>query len=298
MTMLWPLIALTGAALQTLRNATQSGLTARIGTIGATQVRFLFGLPFAAAFLLLAVAVTGQPLPRPDLTVILWAAFGGWAQIAATALMLFVMKTNGFGISTAWLKGEPVIVALIGWAVLGDPLTPAMLLGIGVAVAGVLILSLRPGMTLDQLAQLRPAALGLLAGAFFGLSAIGFRGGIVALGEGDSLIRALTVLVIALAIQSATLMLWMLAFNRPALRGSLAAWRPSLSAGALGAAASACWFLSFALASAAHVRTVALSEVIFALMLSRWHFRQSVTRRQLAGIAVLLAGVAVLLLAG
>ena len=232
MTMLWPLIALTGAALQTLRNATQSGLTARIGTIGATQVRFLFGLPFAAGFLLLAVAVTGQPLPRPDLTVILWAAFGGWAQIAATALMLFVMKTNGFGISTAWLKGEPVIVALIGWAVLGDPLTPAMLLGIGVAVAGVLILSLRPGMTLDQLAQLRPAALGLLAGAFFGLSAIGFRGGIVALGEGDSLIRALTVLVIALAIQSATLMLWMLAFDRPALRGSLAAWRPSLSAGA------------------------------------------------------------------
>ncbi|GHC63887.1 DMT family transporter [Neogemmobacter tilapiae] len=295
--MIWALVSLTAAALQTLRNAMQSGLTARIGTIGATQVRFLFGLPFAVAFLGLGAWVTGQAVPWPSPKVLGFAAMGGVAQIGATALMLFVMKTNGFGISTAWLKGEPVIVALIGWAVLGDPLTLPMLGAIGLAVAGVLILSLRPE-TGARLAELQPAALGLLAGALFGLSAIGFRGAITGLESGDFLIRALTVLVLALVLQSGLLAVWMGLFSRPALLGSLAAWRPSLTAGFLGAAASACWFVAFALASAAHVRTLALTEVIFALIVARWHFGQSVTPRQLTGIAVLMAGVALLLLMG
>ncbi len=297
MTVLWPLAALAAAALQTARNAMQSGLTAQIGTIGATQVRFLYGLPFALVFLALASALTGQDIPLPSARVLGFAAMGGIAQIAATALMLFVMKTNGFAISTAWLKGEPVIVALIGWAVLGDPLTLPMLAAIAAAVSGVLILSLKPG-TGARLAELRPAALGLLAGGLFGLSAIGFRGGIVALEQGDFLIRALTVLVVSLAIQCLLLIGWMLAFDRPALTGSLRVWRPSLAAGFLGAAASAGWFIAFSLASAAHVRTLALTEVIFALLVARFHFGQRVTGRQMLGIAVLMAGVVALLWAG
>ena len=197
---LWPLVTVAAAGLQTARNATQSGLTARIGTIGATQVRFLFGLPFAVLFQLAAAWLSGQQIPVPGARALGFATLGGLSQIAATALMLLVMKTNGFGISTAWLKGEPVIVALIGWAVLGDPLTAPMLAAILVAVLGVLILSVRPG-TGAQLAQLRPAFPGLLAGAGFGLSAIGFRGGVNALDSGDFLIRALTLLAVSLAIQ-------------------------------------------------------------------------------------------------
>ena len=36
------------AAGQVLRNAQQKELTATLGTVGATHVRFLFGLPFGA----------------------------------------------------------------------------------------------------------------------------------------------------------------------------------------------------------------------------------------------------------
>lgn len=297
MTLLWPLITVIAAGLQTARNATQSGLTAKIGTIGATQVRFLFGLPFALLFTALAAGITGQAVPVPGAAALGFATLGALAQIGATALMLLLMKTNGFGISTAWLKGEPVIVALIGWAVLGDPLTAPMLMAIAIAVAGVLILSVKPGITGAQLAELRPAAMGLLAGGLFGLSAICFRGGITALEGGDFLIRALTLLAVTLAIQTAVLLVWMLAFDRPALRGSLAAWRPSIWAGALGAMASTGWFIGFALTSAANIRTLALIEVVFALLVSRYLFRQSISLRQLAGIAVLLLGVALLLTA-
>ena len=60
---LWIPITLWAAFAQTLRNATQRGLTSRLGTLGATLVRFLFGLPFALLWLWLVLECTGTPLP-------------------------------------------------------------------------------------------------------------------------------------------------------------------------------------------------------------------------------------------
>jgi hypothetical protein len=43
----WIAITLWAAFAQTIRNAAQRSLTAELGTLGATLVRFLYGLPFA-----------------------------------------------------------------------------------------------------------------------------------------------------------------------------------------------------------------------------------------------------------
>ena len=48
-------------------------------------------------------------------------------------------------------------------------------------------------------------------------------------------------------------------------------------AGFAGAAASQCWFLAFALATAASVRTLALVEVLFAQGVTRFVFNQGTT---------------------
>ncbi|HEY5963819.1 MAG TPA: EamA/RhaT family transporter, partial [Xanthobacteraceae bacterium] len=45
--LLWIPFTLLAAAGQTARNAMQRELTAALGTVGATHVRFLFGFPFA-----------------------------------------------------------------------------------------------------------------------------------------------------------------------------------------------------------------------------------------------------------
>ncbi|PLL14271.1 multidrug DMT transporter permease [Tabrizicola sp. TH137] len=291
---LWVWAALLGALAQTGRNATQAGLTSALGTVGATQVRFLFGLPFALLFLAIQITWTGSPLPIPGPATLGWTALGAWAQIAGTALMLLLMKDQSFGVATAWLKTEPVLVALLGITLLGDHLTPGTLVAIAIATAGVLILSIKPG-PLRTLFQTRPAALGLMAGLGYGLAAIGFRGGITALPDGSFLTRALTTLTLALAIQTATLLLWLMLFDRPALRGSFRVWRSSLAAGFLGAFASACWFTGFSLTSAANVRTLALVEIPMAQLVARLHFRQKTTLRQYLGMTTILLGVAALL---
>ena len=292
---LWIPVTLAAAIAQTGRNATQRGLTDRLGTLGATYVRFLYGLPFACAFLALALWLTDAPLPSLTPRAATFTALGALAQIAATALMLQAMRTQGFGLVTAWLKVEPVLVALIGWAVLDEPLTLPMLAAIALAVAGVLVMTLKPGQGRNLVTDLRPAALGLAAGLCFGLSAIGFRGAITALPEGSFLIRALTCLALSLALQTLALGLWLALRDRAALTGSAKAFAPSLAAGFLGALASAFWFTGFALTTAANVRTLALVEVVLALLLARMAFGQRTTPRQLTGIAILLAGVALLL---
>lgn len=292
---LWIPVTLAAALAQTGRNATQRGLTERLGTLGATNVRFLYGLPFACAFLVLALWLTGATVPTFTPRALIFTALGAAAQIAATALMLQAMRNQGFGLVTAWLKVEPVLVALIGWAILGEALTLPMLAAIGVAVGGVLVMTLKPGQGRSMLSGLAPAALGLAAGLCFGLSAIGFRGAITALPEGGFLIRALTILALTLALQTLALGLWLAVRDRPALTGSLRAFTPSLAAGFLGALASAGWFTGFALTTAANVRTLALVEVIFALLVARLAFGQRASPRQLAGIGILLLGVILLL---
>ena len=292
---LWIPVTLAAALAQTGRNATQRGLTERLGTLGATNVRFLFGLPFACAFLVLALWLTNATIPTLTPRALIFTALGAAAQIAATALMLQAMRNQGFGLVTAWLKVEPVLVALIGWAVLGEALTLPMLAAIAVAVGGVLVMTLKPGQSRSMLSGLAPAALGLAAGLAFGLSAIGFRGAITALPEGSFLIRALTILALTLALQTLALGLWLAVRDRPALTGSLRAFAPSLAAGFLGALASAGWFTGFALTTAANVRTLALVEVIFALLVARLAFGQRASPRQLAGIGILLLGVVLLL---
>lgn len=293
--MAWVLATLIAAAAQTARNAAQSGLIARIGTLGATQVRFLFGLPFAVLFLGLASLATGESVPRLTAPALGYTALGALAQIGATALMLVTMKSRSFAVTTAWIKTEPVLVALLAVVLIGDPLTPAKMLAITVATAGVLILSAKPETARGMLTDWRPTATGLLAGLLFGLAAIGFRGGIVNLPEGSFLIRASTVLVASLVIQTAVLIVWLLAFDRPALTASFGVWRSSLLAGFLGAFASQFWFIGFSLTSAANVRTLALVEVLMALGVSAWVFRQPVTGRQVVGMGVVVAGVGLLL---
>lgn len=295
--LLWIPATLLAAAAQTARNATQRHLTERIGTVGATQVRFLYGFPFSLLLLALVRLAAGEAVPDPDAGFAGFVLLGATAQILATALMLAAMRERSFSVVTATIKTEPVQVAVFGLAILGDPLTLPVALAIAVATAGVLLVSVKPGGAGLAAAGWRPVLLGIVAGAFFALAAIGFRGAIQALDQGSFLIRASTTLAWGLGVQTALLLVWLGLFDRPALLGSLRVWRPSLGAGFLGALASQFWFIGFALTTAANVRTLALVEVLMAQAVSHRLLSQSTTAREVAGLALIVGGVALLLLA-
>jgi drug/metabolite transporter (DMT)-like permease len=284
---LWVVFTLMGAAGQTTRNAMQRELTTRLGAPGATLVRFLFGFPFSLLFLAAALGWQGGTVPTPNWAFAGWTLVGALTQIAATALMLMTMEQRSFVVTVAYLKTEPVLVALMGLILLGDRLSPLMAGAIGLAMGGVAMISVQPSALTGGW---RPALLGLSSAALFAASAIGYRGAILALAMPGYVLPATFSLAVGLTLQTLLLLTWLLLFQRPILTALLRLWKPSLAAGFTGAAASECWFLAFALATAASVRTLALVEVLFAQAVSKFIFRQKTSLREAAGIVLLLAG--------
>lgn len=309
---LWVACAVGAAAVQTARNAMQRNLTASLGTAGATHVRFLFGLPFALIFLAGVASAVDLSALRVSSAFLGWTLLGGGAQILATALMLAAMRERSFVVTTAYLKTEPVQIALFGLVFLGERLDVQASAAVLLATAGVVLMSMpgpagrsaapddpetgawaRPDASPGALQRFLPRAalLGIAAGGMFALSAVGFRGAILALGDGPFFARATVTLAASLALQTAALSAWLLWRERGVLVAIFRLWRPSLLAGAAGALASQLWFLAFSLQAAAAVRTVGLVEILFAQAVSHRLLAQGTTRREAFGMAAMVAGV-------
>ena len=294
---LWIPATLVAAAAQTARNTLQHRLTETLGTLGATQVRFLYGLPFAILFLIAVRLVEGAIIPLPTRQFLVFVSASAVAQILATALMLATMKHRSFALSTVYVKTEPILVAIFAVSVLGDPLSLGGALAVLLATSGVILMSWRGGVSASGRDAWLPALTGIASGACFALASVGFRGAILSLESGSPLLRASTTLVWSLAVQVAILLVYLLCFQRPALIGSLRVWRSSLVAGLMGALASQFWFIGFALGAVANVRTLGLVEVLFAQIVSRRLFAQQASKREKLGAALVIVGVAWVLLA-
>ena len=113
--MLWIIATLIAAVAQTARNAMQSSLTATLGTLGATQVRFVYGLAVRAR-----VSRAGRRararvacLRRP-LTFLGFTAAAPSRRSCGTALLLAAMQARSFSVATAFSKTEAVQVAVFG----------------------------------------------------------------------------------------------------------------------------------------------------------------------------------------
>ena len=296
---LWIPVTVWAAFAQTLRNAAQRSLSAELGTLGATLVRFLYGLPFAALWLGALHWAAGYALPAPHAAFFGWVTLGALSQIAATALLLRVMAERNFALGVAYSKTELMQVAAFGLLFLGDPLSATTALAVTLGTFGVLLLSpadrQRPiGSMLAGLLA-RPALLGLASGAGFALSAVGFRGAALSL-DAPYLPAAGFSLVIAMLLQVAVLGGWLLLRDAATVVRVLLAWRASLYAGFMGAAASVGWFTAMAIEPVAHVRTLGLVELAFSSIVSRKVFRERLSPLEMAGMSLIALGLVLVML--
>jgi drug/metabolite transporter (DMT)-like permease len=289
---LWIPVTVWAAFAQTVRNAAQRHLSAELGTLGATLVRFLYGLPFAALWLGAVAAWSGAAVPAPNGTFLGWVFLGAVSQIGGTAFLLRTMQERNFALGVAYSKTEILQVAVFGLAFLGDPLGPAAIAAVLCGTLGVLLLSPAGG---SGGWTSRSAMLGLASGAGFALSAVGYRGAALALEGTAFLMAAAATLLCAQILQTLLLGGWMAARDVESVVRVLRAWRACLLAGFMGAAASAGWLTAFAIEPVAHVRTLGLIELVFSYAVSRRLFRERLSRRELGGMGLLALGVILVL---
>lgn len=292
----WIPIVLWAAFAQTIRNATQRTLVAELGTLAATLVRFLYGLPFAAAWLGLVYYYSAAPpgLPPFGPAYGAWLFLGAASQLVATALLLMAMKQRNFIVGVTFSKTEVLQVGIFAALFLHEMPTLWSALAMVVATLGVVLLSL-PGKAPGGNAGWsgNAAWFGLGSGACFALSSVGYRGAALELGGTSPWLIGAWAVLLAQLLQTLLLGTW-LALRAPGALAAIAkAWRLSLLAGMMGALASIGWLTAVALRPAGDVRTLGLVEVLFSYLVSRRLFKEHMSRNELAGLLLVCTGVLV-----
>ncbi|MEO1550455.1 MAG: DMT family transporter [Pseudomonadota bacterium] len=294
---LWIPITLAAAFVQNIRFMLQKGLKRRLSTLGVTQARFIYGAPLAALTLWILLSVTDRPLPGLTPWFFGFAIWGGLAQIVATAMLIRLFGMANFATGMTLSKTEVVSTVILSAVVLGEMVPPLALFAILLTLAGVLVLSSPDGVRPLLRVGLGPAAvLGIGSGVVFSMASIGYRGAALALEGGTFLERGATTLAVVTAFQAIVLGLWM-AWREPGEMGRvLAAWPVAGWVGLTSMLGSLGWFSAFALVNASYVKAVGQVEIVFSLLASIFFFRERVSLRDMAGMALVTLGIVGLVL--
>jgi drug/metabolite transporter (DMT)-like permease len=298
----WIPITIVAALSQTVRNALQRSLKGRLSTNGAAFTRFVFGLPFACAYLgtLLAAGIGG--LPRPGSVFWTWLVAASLSQIVATSLLIHVMTARNFATAVAYAKTEVAQAAAFEIIFLGATVTWPGAAGVVLATVSVMLMSVsRSAHPLRALLvgwTESSALLGLLAGGLFGVSAVGFRAASMSLHHPSVLVAAAFTLVMSTALQTLVMGGYLALRERGELRRVVAAAPAGALVGAMSSLGSAGWFTAFTLQIAAYVRTLGLVELPATLLISLYAFRERPSRAEMLGLALLGLSIAMVLHGG
>ncbi|WP_170410124.1 EamA family transporter [Ruegeria arenilitoris] len=297
---LWIPITIAAASFQTVRFMLQKSLsTVKLSAAGATFARFAYSMPLALLGLILALQVTGFSLPPLTGWFWVYAVIGGTAQILATICVVALFKQRNFAVGITFKKTEVIQTAIVGFLVLGDQISYGGLVAILLGLMAVLLLSKSPGGDGAWWKHLtnRASRLGLGSGVLFAFSAVSYRGASLELGDIDAWFRALITLAAVVTFQFLSMALWLLWRDRTEL---LAVWqtrRTGVFVGLTSLGGSFCWFFAFTLQNAAYVKALGQVELLLSLFASILFFRETITRREIAGMALLGLSILALVLA-
>lgn len=292
---LWIVFSVAAAVFQTVRFMLQKLLSAqKLSASGATFARFLYSAPLVSAAMAVWLTASGQGLPGLGAGFWAYGAAGGLAQIMATVFVVLLFKERNFAVGTTFAKTEVILTVPVGFVLLGDGVGPAGFGAILLGLVGVLLLSTTPGV--GWRASRKVVGLGLGSGFLFAISGVCYRGASLAVMNDAPLVRAGLTLAAVTGMQMLAMAAWLAWRDRGQIAAVWAARRSAIWIGLTSMAGSFCWFAAFTLQAAAYVKAVGQVELILGLSASVLFFREKITGRELAGIAVLGAAIVALVL--
>ena len=299
---LWIPLTIAAAFFQNIRSAMQKHLTGKLSTLGAAYVRFIYALPIAIVYFFAVVYLEAPPLPTVNAGFLLYALLGGICQILFTVFLLWLFSFHNFAVGTPVSKLDTIMVAIFGLILLGDRLTPVVIIAIAISAVGVVILSagqskLGVNNIIQGLWRL-PTLIGLSCAAWLGLSVVLFRAASLSLGLDSFSLAASFTLLVVLILQTA-IMGVLISLREPGqLEKVILHWRPAALVGISGGLASIGWFSAFTLQNATYVRALGQIELIFTFIVTLLVFREKVSRAEVGGILLIGASIILLLLRG
>lgn len=296
----WIPVTIAAATFQTFRFMLQKVLsTVTLSPGGATFARFVYSAPFILIGLALYLYASGQSLPPMNGLFWSFALVGSLSQILATICVVALFKQRNFAVGITFKKTEVIQTALVGLVVLGDAISVwgwvAILLGLG----AVLVLSKPPEATGAWWVHLtnRASRLGLGAGVLFAFSAVSYRGASLQLGDLAPVFRAAVTLASVVTLQTLMMVVWLALREKGEIRRVWQARRVAIWVGLTSLGGSFCWFWAFSLQNAAYVKALGQVELLLSILVSVLFFKEKISRRELAGMSLLVLSILALGLA-
>ena len=296
---LWIIVTIAAAAFQTVRFMLQKHLaTATLSAGGATFSRFIYSLPFILVLLALYIAVAGGGLPALGGSFWGFGLLGATAQILATVCVVLLFKQRNFAVGITFKKTEVIQTVLVGWLLLGEGVSALGFGAIALGIVGLLLLSGGPETKGFRLADMtnRAAGLGIASGILFAFSAVSYRGATFAVGTEDPVMRAAVTLGAVVTMQTVIMLVWLRWREPGEITRVWGARRVAIWIGLTSMGGSLCWFIAFALQNAAYVKALGQVELILSVLASTLFFRERISARELAGMAVLVGSILMLVL--
>lgn len=297
----WILFTIFAAFCQNFRSALQKHLKSKLSTAGAAYVRFVYALPFSALYCWALTEFGGYALPTPNARFLMFCALGGLAQVLFTVFLVWMFSFRNFAVGTTFSKTETVQVAILGLILLGDTLSLGATVAIAVSFMGVMALSVSETRisvkTIFASLGEKPTLIGLASGFFLGASVVLFRGATLSLPNDPILMRAGFALTVAVILQTVVMGLFLRWREPGQLTAVFVNWRWAAPVGIAGMLASVGWFSAFAIENAAYVRALGQIELVFTFVASVVFFKEKTKPIELGGIAMIVAGILLLLLA-
>lgn len=297
---LWIPITIAAAFMQNVRTTLQKKLQGKLGTRGASFVRFGYGFPVAILYVLGLHFFAGFALPQLNGAFLFWSVVGGLAQIFATIMLVYLFTLRNFAVGTAYSKTEPVQAAIFGLILLGERLTTGAVLAIIVGVLGVMLISVaRMPLSWGNLFKAlvsRTALIGIASGGVFGISAVAYRSAALSLDGPNPIMQAAVTLAFVTTFQTVFMLVWMLIKDKNEIVLVLKSWRSSSLVGLSSVLGSMGWFTAMALQQVAYVRALGQIELIFTFISAVFIFKERINRMEVAGCILIVTGILFLLL--
>jgi len=281
--MSWILFTLSAVVMQTVRNALQSKLSGAVNTSGVTLSRFILAPPIALVYLLILYSSSASQVPEFSGSFIAVILCASLLQIAATSLMVILFKQKNFAIGAGLAKSEALVAGVVGMLFFGSYLTPLGWAGIVIGAIAVFVLS--SGNRLHGI-SVKTMVIGLACGTCFALTSLLVR-------------EASHMLNVQHTVAAAWVLLWVLCVQTISLSGYIALTKPFvfrqltnakkqvLAISTVSCLGSICWFTAMALQHVALVKTLGQLEVLLTLVLSHYWLKNTVTKREIAGLLLI-----------
>lgn len=297
----WVGLTLFAVVMQSVRTAGQKHLTAHLDAIAVTLVRFLFGLPFAALFLVAVLAVPGTSAPAMHGQFLILCLVSSIMQIVATALLIYLFSLRNFAVGTTYARTEAFLTAMVGALFFQELITPSGWAAIVISVLGVIVLTvartnIAAASLLGRLWN-KPALIGLSSGLAFALCSLTLRRASLSLGHESFLVNAGMTLLTMVVMQTVMVCVYLGLRNAGQFRVMAAQWPLCLFVGVTSALGSIGWFTAMTLERASYVKALGQIEFFLALAISTLFFKERSSRTELIGMALIAAGVVILVLA-